>query len=421
MAYKLSKAISKFLQDSLISQSAISYGQYFRTLQRFKEEVEDPDLEDLLANQKMIGDFYSRIKGRYNLHESSLFLIALYLRVFFSYLKRQGLISSEVAIDDITHYQKYYKNYTNHTRNLTPEALYPFEEDQLRLYWLFQEPTILSLRNSIILSILFDTGIKISALRKLNKKSFNFGKNTLSYIVNNEPREVSISNETSNLLRSYLSIRTDTSDYLITNHSVRVTNTITNRSIERILKQSLGDLESTRKITSTNLRYTFIARKIAEGKKDSEISHLAGYKPSVRLQRFGLKKGTSNKPEKNIYRHIEDFKKAVELKKEWDLSKKELDKITSSKDIELRIIKSQKFIRESAVKKFIRKVKEQYTGYIRLSVRALEWGITTERLKDFCQLNPDKCKKIAKKWYIHEDVGFADIPPLKKRGRKKKI
>lgn len=418
---KLSEAIKLFWEKSLINNSPRSRMTYLLVLSRFEDEIGDFSISDVVNNAKNFENFFENIKDKYKLNDTSLFTASLYLRVFFNFLKNNDILDKAMDVDKMVNYEKYKNAYRERMHNLTPESLFPFEEEQIRIYWLFQEPTIVSLRNALLVNLVLETGVKSCILRGIQKESFNYEKKTLAVVIRKKLIKWKLSEETSTLAKNYLTLRQDSSTALFTNHSQKISgDNIINKTIERVVKQTIVGVGFDRIITPINLRYTFISKIIAKGLSSKKVEKLTGYKNRCNLSRFGIRDDSYNKAEKNLERHLNDFKKVAKLEKEWELSRRTIEKMLSSKKIESRIIRSQKYARESAIIDFVKKVREQYMGFIKIKQRATEWKINPERLVAYCMVNPSKGKKISRVWYINEQVSQDDIPPLNKKGRKKK-
>lgn len=199
---KLSDAVSLFSDKLLINNGPKSVDLYLLVLTRFRICVGDDFVSNIVKNKDNFDSFFEKIKEQHQLNETTLFIAAMHLRVFLKYLKENRYIDTSVDIDNIVNYNKYKSEYKKRFYSLSPESLYPFEEDQIRMYWLLQEPTLVSLRNAFKINLMLDTGIKSIILRSLLKENFNYSEQTLSVIGKHRSIQMPVGEETSILGRN---------------------------------------------------------------------------------------------------------------------------------------------------------------------------------------------------------------------------
>lgn len=356
----LSKAASIFLKNAIHTHSKRGYKACFNSIHRFEVILGDRPISDIL-NKDLIKLFYQKLQEKHAISSSTLYQTVLYLKKFYLFLGDKNIIEkfNEIELDDLLDYRRIWHEYYNHFQNdLNPDCIDPEEEDTLMYYWTHQEPTLISLRNAAILSVLIDSGMKIGNVVLLREKDYSFQDSSITYYFKDQTITAKLSRHANRLLQNYIDLRPGFDGCIFVSHTKNDRHTkLSIRTVERILNQTTSDPLFNRKITSMQIRYAYIARKIAEGKSDKKISTDLGYSGKT-LQRFAIATGVRNKPEKNVFKYIGDLKRIEELANKWSLDKQKLREVLNDASLEIRRIKREDFARENEVDKFIQEVRK---------------------------------------------------------------
>lgn len=131
-----------------------------------------------------------------------------------------------------------------------------------------------SLRDKLIIEILYSTGIRVSELVNINVKDIDFYNNQILILgKGNKERYVIFGNTLKDMLKEYISIKND-SEYLITN---KYNKKMSTRSIEEIVKKIVKIDGIKNKVTPHTIRHTFATHMLNEGADLRVVQELLGH------------------------------------------------------------------------------------------------------------------------------------------------
>lgn len=122
-----------------------------------------------------------------------------------------------------------------------------------------KEQEIIKRRDKAILETLFSTGLKVAQLSALQKKEINFKEKFTTYNRGGKKRRIIFSQQAKFWLKKYLDQRFDDSPYLFVSHDrahQKKLNSLTPRSIQRLVKYYADRAGLDKKITPQTLRQT---------------------------------------------------------------------------------------------------------------------------------------------------------------------
>ena len=131
-----------------------------------------------------------------------------------------------------------------------------------------------SLRDKLIIEILYSTGIRVSELVNIKVKDMDFYNNQILILgKGNKERYVIFGNTLKDMLKEYISIKRD-SEYLITN---KYNKKMSTRSIEEIVKKIVKIDGIKNKVTPHTIRHTFATHMLNEGADLRVVQELLGH------------------------------------------------------------------------------------------------------------------------------------------------
>lgn len=131
-----------------------------------------------------------------------------------------------------------------------------------------------SLRDKLIIEILYSTGIRVSELVNIKLKDIDFYNNQILILgKGNKERYVIFGNTLKDMLKEYISIKSD-SEYLITN---KYNKKMSTRSIEEIVKKIVKIDGIKNKVTPHTIRHTFATHMLNEGADLRVVQELLGH------------------------------------------------------------------------------------------------------------------------------------------------
>lgn len=131
-----------------------------------------------------------------------------------------------------------------------------------------------SLRDKLIIEILYSTGIRVSELVNIKVKDIDFYNNQILILgKGSKERYVIFGNTLKDMLKEYISIKSD-SEYLITN---KYNKKMSTRSIEEIVKKIVKIDGIKNKVTPHTIRHTFATHMLNEGADLRVVQELLGH------------------------------------------------------------------------------------------------------------------------------------------------
>ena len=191
------------------------------------------------------------------------------LRSFYSYLVSMGLLESNP-----------FKRISNpKIEKKLPNFLNQFEINDLIEYYNLDEP--LSIRNRLMLEILYATGLRVSELVSIEMKNVNFSEKSIKVFgKGSKERIVFFGEYASDALNIYLNksrpilLAKKQSDYLFLNNKG---DKITTRSVEMIIKKAIDNLAIKNKVTPHTIRHTFATHLLNNGADIKSVQELLGH------------------------------------------------------------------------------------------------------------------------------------------------
>ncbi|MBU1092205.1 tyrosine-type recombinase/integrase [Patescibacteria group bacterium] len=136
-----------------------------------------------------------------------------------------------------------------------------------------------SLRDLVILTVLFSTGLRVSELTSLKRKSIDLKRG--EFMVRgkgDKPRVVFLSSEARNLLDQYFSKRTDNAESAFISHTGSAKHyALTPRSIQRIVQKYATSAGIAKKVTPHILRHSFATDLLINGADIRSVQAMLGH------------------------------------------------------------------------------------------------------------------------------------------------
>ncbi|PAV07528.1 site-specific tyrosine recombinase/integron integrase [Methanosphaera cuniculi] len=132
------------------------------------------------------------------------------------------------------------------------------------------------LRNKLILTLLYSTGLRISELIKININDINFENHTIRTCGKGDKERIVLFNdETYNLLKEYLDkIKDNNTYYIFTNKQNK---TLSTRTIQIMVKKYAEKAGINKKVTPHVLRHSFATHLMEKGVNLRVIQQLLGH------------------------------------------------------------------------------------------------------------------------------------------------
>jgi integrase/recombinase XerC len=257
-------------------------------------------------NDLYLNDFfdYLQFQKRYSLHTINAYKRDLTL--FFNFLKKESINEinyinvqsylSKLYLDNrssktisrklssLKSYGKYLSNYKNINCDFLANVILPKKEKKLPEYLHDEElnkilkmplTSTLEIRNSLIVNLLYSTGLRLSELTSLKISDYNKDENIFKIKgKGNKERMVIFSAYSKELIDLYLKSRTDTNEYLFINKNGTK---LTNRGVETILKNISIKYLGHDKLHPHMLRHTFATKLLNNGMDIRTLQELLGH------------------------------------------------------------------------------------------------------------------------------------------------
>lgn len=133
---------------------------------------------------------------------------------------------------------------------------------------------ITKLRDKLIVTLLYSSGLRVSELINLTVDNVNFKGKQLSIVGKNNSRVILLDESTKQLIQKYLEKRTQKSNYLVVNKSG---NPLTPRYVQLMIKKYGNESGIEKKITPHILRHSYATHLFEQGVNIKIIQQLLGY------------------------------------------------------------------------------------------------------------------------------------------------
>lgn len=190
------------------------------------------------------------------------------LRCFYAYLHKQG----KIAVN-------YFERVKNPKKNQTlPKFVKEIYID--KMFLIPDQSTSLGQRNSLILHMLYSTGLRVSELVNIKLKDINQIERTIKILgKGSKERMVIYGNNTSEILKKYLSngyyeLNQHSSEYLFLNKNG---NKLSDRYIRKILDDTILKASISMHVSPHMLRHTFATSMLNNGADLVSVKDLLGH------------------------------------------------------------------------------------------------------------------------------------------------
>lgn len=191
------------------------------------------------------------------------------LRSFYSFLVSNELISNNP-----------FKRVNNPKKDKKlPNFLNQLEIEDLLDYYSLEDS--LSVRNRLIIELLYATGLRVSELVNIELKNINFSEQSIKVLgKGSKERIVFFGDYANELLEIYLKkyrtelLNNNSNDYLLLNNQG---NKLSTRSIEIIIKKAIDSLAIKNKVTPHTIRHTFATHLLNNGADIKSVQELLGH------------------------------------------------------------------------------------------------------------------------------------------------
>lgn len=133
---------------------------------------------------------------------------------------------------------------------------------------------ITKLRDKLIVTLLYSSGLRVSELINLTVDNVNFEGKQLSIVGKNNSRVILLDESTKQLIQKYLEKRTQKSNYLVVNKSG---NPLTPRYVQLMIKKYGNESGIEKKITPHILRHSYATHLFEQGVNIKIIQQLFGH------------------------------------------------------------------------------------------------------------------------------------------------
>lgn len=141
-------------------------------------------------------------------------------------------------------------------------------------------PEIIMYRDKAILEVLFSTGLRVSELVSLKREQINLKRDEFTVRgKGNKLRVVFLSEQAKSWLKKYLDLRQDTSPYLFVpyDRAHKDCESLTSRSIERLVCKYAKLAGITKKVTPHTLRHSFATDLLMNGADIRSVQAMLGH------------------------------------------------------------------------------------------------------------------------------------------------
>lgn len=260
--------IIKFLKYLKIEKnySDNTYKNYEKDLLEYQEYLNKENIDITKTNYKLVRKYLTYMFDK-NYSKKTISRHISTLRSFYKYLKEEKIIKNNPML--LISNPKLDKK--------LPNFLY-YDELEILLN-IPDKENILGLRDSLILELLYSTGVRVSELVNIKMKDINFNEKRILILgKGNKERYVLYGNTLQELLELYLKnsreVLNKNSEYLILNKNGEK---ITDRGIRLIINKILKKGELDYHVSPHTLRHTFATHMLENGADLKSVQELLGH------------------------------------------------------------------------------------------------------------------------------------------------
>lgn len=271
---------NSFLREYKNDFTAQYYSRIDLALERFCQFFGSCDISDITAFRIHDG-FVNFLREKYMLNSISIYYTLLDIKKFIKYLSDRNVWTIEPA--EIMS-KEIYDEYSESIKERRKEILQPNQILSLKNYWINQTSGFASKRNSLLISIILELGLKTKEVSDININDIDFLNRKLSIKTTNNFRARTIDIPESLLadINDYLRFRQDNFPALFISKR-RPKNNLTSRSIQRIFNATSDKVGI--KLTPKSARETYATRELLGGAETSVLSKTLGL-GDVHMQKF---------------------------------------------------------------------------------------------------------------------------------------
>ncbi|MCL2687009.1 MAG: tyrosine-type recombinase/integrase [Methanobrevibacter sp.] len=259
------------IEDYLIELEIRNYSQntirtYRSVIKNFYEFLQkEEDLYDELRFLRSFKKYIQHLKRDKNVSQNYIYLVTVVSKKFLEFNRLYFLY--EVKAPKRTKSLPKSLN-EDEVQNLINAFDYELEEDN-------SSRGNVKLRNKLILTLLYSSGLRVSELVSLIIEDFDFKDRTIRIRGKGEKdRLVLFDNNAKELIEEYLIVKDTDSDYLFTNKD---NNPITTRYIQLMIKDYAKEAKINKNVTPHILRHSFATHLLKNGVDIRAIQQLLGH------------------------------------------------------------------------------------------------------------------------------------------------
>ena len=260
-----------------LNYSNYTIKEYIIHVKEFLFYCDENKIDYLNINKDIIIDYLKKID---NLSNKSISAILSSLRCFYNYLLDNKMIEVN-----------YFKLISNPKLEKKLPTFLSYE-DIRKVIDSIEETDTLSIRNKMIIELLYATGIRVSELKNIKIKDINLSEKSIKVMgKGSKERIVFFNNHSLIAINKYLENRGFNNDYLVLNNKGKE---ITVRGIELIIKNVIDKACLKVHVSPHTFRHTFATISIEENQSINALSELLGHaKKSTTLDMYVHSNDTS--------------------------------------------------------------------------------------------------------------------------------
>ncbi len=243
-----------------LNYSGYTIKEYIIHVKEFISYCKNNNINYLNINKDVIINYLKKID---NLSNKSISAILSALRCYYNYL----LDNKYVSVN-------YFKMVSNPKLEKKLPSFLNYE-DIRKVIDSIENDDILSIRNKMIIELLYATGLRVSELRNILISDIDFSSKSIKVMgKGSKERIVFFNNHSLNAINKYLSKREYNSDYLILNNKGKE---ISIRGIELIIKKVIDSSCIKMHVSPHTFRHTFATHMLSSGCPLKSVQELLGH------------------------------------------------------------------------------------------------------------------------------------------------